>query len=432
MRHLRAVLFQLHWLLGLGAGLILAVAGITGALLSYEDAIGEVFDADLIRVAPRAEDPLAPDALLARFHAQRSDTVANLTLSAEPATAALVRLGRDPATGRRPPSLYLDPYDGTVRGAARTEEVFATIRRLHRWLLLPGDGKGWGRTLTGASVLALLVLLCTGLYLRWPKVMSLRIWLKPHLRQWGRPTYWSLHAVAGTWVLPVYLVIALSGLWWSFDGYRDVVTALLTGGETNGRMAESTPSAPAARPGGPEASGLKTSGPKASRPQESGPKEGGPRGEGRPGRREEGLGGPGAPSLDAAWSAFRTADDGHFARATLLLPAGYTGSVRIRSENRNGWRDDTRIEASSGRILGHEIGGERPLGIRIAGNMLEVHSGRIFGLLGPPIFLVAALLMPLFLATGLLLYLGRRTAKGRRRVQTGAGRTATSAPGPRA
>jgi sulfite reductase (NADPH) flavoprotein alpha-component len=130
--------------------------------------------------------------------------------------------------------------------------------------------------------------------------------------------------------------------------------------------------------------------------------------------------------------AFRTADDGHFTRATLLLPAGYTGPVRIRSENRNGWRDDTRIEASSGRILGHEIGGERPLGIRIAGNMLDVHSGRIFGLLGPPIFLVAALLMPLFLATGLLLYLGRRAAKARRRVQTGAGRTATSALGPRA
>ena len=221
VKRLRAVLFRLHWLLGLGAGLILAVAGVTGALLSYEDAIGEIIDADLIHVAARSEEVLGPDALLARFRAQRPESVANLTLSDEPGMAAMVRLGRDPATGQRPPSLYLDPHDGTVRGAARTEDVFATIRRLHRWLLLPGDGKGWGRTLTGASVIALLVLLCTGLYLRWPKVMSLRIWLKPNLRQWGRPTYWSLHSVAGTWVLPVYLVIALSGLWWSYDGYRE-------------------------------------------------------------------------------------------------------------------------------------------------------------------------------------------------------------------
>ncbi|KQO67723.1 hypothetical protein ASF18_04190 [Methylobacterium sp. Leaf89] len=415
VRHLRAVLFQLHWLLGLGAGLILTVAGVTGALLSYEDAIGEAFDADLIRVARRAEDPLAPDALLARFHAQRSDPVANLTLSAEAATAAMVRLGRDPATGLRPPSLYLDPYDGTVRGSARTEEAFATIRRLHRWLLLPGDGKGWGRPLTGASVLALLVLLCTGLYLRWPKVMSLRIWLKPHLRQWGRPTYWSLHAVAGTWVLPVYLVIALSGLWWSFDGYREVVTTLLTRGETITRMADGKPPAT-------KANGLP-----------AGRRDSATNGEAAGGgsRKEVGLGSAGAPSLDAAWAAFRTAQDGQFLRATLLLPAGPAGLVRIRSENRNGWRDDIRIEATSGRILMREIGGERPLGARIAGNMLDVHSGRIFGLLGPPIFLVAALLMPLFLVTGVLLYVGRRAAKARR-AQAGAGRTATSALSPRA
>jgi uncharacterized iron-regulated membrane protein len=415
VRYLRAVLFQLHWLLGLGAGLILAVVGVTGALLSYEDAIGEAFDADLIRVAPRAGDPLTPDALLARFHAQRPDTVANLTLSAEPATAAIVRLGRDPATGQRPPALYLDPYDGTVRGAARTEEAFATIRRLHRWLLLPGDGKGWGRTLTGASVVALLVLLCTGLYLRWPKVMSLRIWLKPHLRQWGRPTYWSLHAVAGTWVLPVYLVIALSGLWWSFDGYREVVTTLLTRGETITRMADGKPPAT-------KANGLP-----------AGQRDSATNGEAAGGgsRKEAGLGSAGAPSLDAAWAAFRTAQYGQFLRATLLLPAGPAGPIRIRSENRNGWRDDTRMEAASGRILMREIGGERPLGARIAGNMLDVHSGRIFGFLGPPIFLVAALMMPLFLVTGVLLYVGRRAAKARR-AQAGAGRTATSALSPRA
>lgn len=409
MRRLRAILFQIHWLLGLGAGLILAVAGVTGALLSYEDAIGAFVDADLIRVAPRAENLLTPDALLARFHAQHRGTVVNLTLSAEPGTTAMMRLGRDPATDQRPPSLYLDPYDGTVLGAARTETVFATIRRLHRWLLLPGDGKGWGRTLTGLSVLALLMLLCTGLYLRWPKVMSWRIWLKPNLRQWGRPTYWSLHSVAGTWVLPIYLIIALSGLWWSFDGYRNVVTALLTRGETITRMADGKPQ-----------SGME-------KPRSVGSESKPP-----PGRKEEGLGAPGAPSLDTAWAAFRAVEDGHFIRATLLLPAGFTGPVRIRSENPNGWRDDTRIEAATGRILVREIGGERPLGVRIAGTMLDVHSGRFFGPLGPPIFLIAALLMPLFLVTGLLLYIGRRKAKARRRSSAPPIAAATSGLRPRA
>ncbi|MCJ2044926.1 PepSY domain-containing protein [Methylobacterium sp. J-078] len=171
--------------------------------------------------------------------------------------------------------------------------------------------------------------------------------------------------------------------------------------------------------------------PTASESKPAGRKDAGARGEGRPSRREEGLGAPGAPPLDTAWTAFRTTDAGQFTRATLTLPGGAEGVVRIRSENRNGWRDDTRIEAATGRIRVHEVGGERPLGVRIAGNMLDVHSGRIFGVLGPPVFLVAALLMPLFLITGLLLYVGRRAARARRRAAPAPG-GATPALGRRA
>ena len=36
---LRTLLFRLHWALGLTAGLVLAVMGLTGALMSYEEAV---------------------------------------------------------------------------------------------------------------------------------------------------------------------------------------------------------------------------------------------------------------------------------------------------------------------------------------------------------------------------------------------------------
>ncbi|MGQ7695762.1 PepSY domain-containing protein, partial [Streptococcus suis] len=71
--------------------------------------------------------------------------------------------------------------------------------------------------------------LATGLYLRWPKVHRWRIWLKPSLSRPGRPRWWSLHAVAGTWLTPVYLVIALTGLTWSYPSFKDGVTWLLAG-----------------------------------------------------------------------------------------------------------------------------------------------------------------------------------------------------------
>src|SRR3546814_6651974 len=34
---------------------------------------------------------------------------------------------------------------------------------------------------------------------------------------------WHLHSVVGTWVLLTYLVMSLTGLWWSYGWYRDAV-----------------------------------------------------------------------------------------------------------------------------------------------------------------------------------------------------------------
>ncbi|MFG3756924.1 PepSY domain-containing protein, partial [Klebsiella pneumoniae] len=64
--------------------------------------------------------------------------------------------------------------------------------------------------------------------LRWPRrVRSLRAWLKPELALRGRGLHRSLHSVVATWVLPVYLVIALTALWYSFEWYKDGAKWLL-------------------------------------------------------------------------------------------------------------------------------------------------------------------------------------------------------------
>ncbi|UMY16865.1 PepSY domain-containing protein [Methylobacterium organophilum] len=368
---LRSVLFRLHWALGLTAGLVLALMGITGALLSYEEAIGDLVDADLALVrVEEGRGRLTPEALVARAQAERPGArVEALTLSGDPAEAPRLRFarGRD---GARPASLYLDPYDGAVRGEARTEAAFATIRALHRWLLLPGDGRGWGRTLTGFCALSLLVFLGTGLYLRWPKLHRWRIWLKPSLSRPGRARWWSLHAVLGTWLVPVYAVIALSGLWWSYDWYRTGATLLLTG------------ASPAAKA-----------------------------------ERKRGAGGPLA--LDKAWAAFM-AGPGREARLSVIaLPGPEAEAIRIRFLTATGGqgqkdRDEARFSAETGALLAVQPAADKPLGRQIAENMLEVHRGRFFGAPVALLFCLAALMMPLFAGTGLTLYWLRRAAARRR------------------
>lgn len=395
---LRTILFRLHWLLGLTAGLVLALVGVTGALLSYEEALTDLADRDRMTVTAREAPLLSPEALVARVEAQGPGrTVGAIVLSDAPSASIRVRFARDPKGGARAASVYADPYDGTVLGPVRLEGTFATIRALHRWLLIPGDGKGWGRSITGACTLALLAFLASGLYLRWPQIHRWRIWLKPSLSRPGRPRWWSLHAVVGTWVLPVYLVIALTGLTWSYDWFKDGANRLLTGKPT-----ETAGEAPRMREGGRKAS--------AGEPSPKRP----------------------AGALDRALAAFQSGEGHEAALSVVTLPGPEGKAIRIRwiaKGDAPGARNEARFDAATGAPLAASRDADLTLGERIAGNMLEVHRGRFFGEAFALVFCLAALLMPGFAATGLTLYVLRRRARSRRNaaarapVATGGART---------
>jgi sulfite reductase (NADPH) flavoprotein alpha-component len=383
---LRAVLFRLHWALGLTAGLVLALMGLTGALMSYEEAITAFANRDRLAVHAPERPALPPAALAARIDAQAGGRIANmLTLSDDPRASVHVRFARDPETRARPPSVYADPYDGTLLGPVRLEAAFATIRDLHRWLLLPGGSKGWGRTITGACTLALLAFLATGLYLRWPQVHRWRIWLRPALSRPGRPRWWSLHAVAGTWLLPVYLVIALSGLTWSYPSFKDAAAWLLAG-----RPDAAKPARPAGR--------------KAAA--------------GTPADMAGDMTADGA-AVDRAWADFRARTGGEAGTAVLTLPGADAKVIRIRwlpkGVDAPSARNEARYDPATGALLASERAADAPLGRRLLENILEVHRGRFFGGLFALLFCLAALAMPGFAATGLTLYVLRRRAAARRR-----------------
>ncbi|MGU3464134.1 PepSY-associated TM helix domain-containing protein [Methylobacterium sp. C33D] len=379
---LRTLLFRLHWALGLTAGLVLALMGLTGALMSYEEAITAFANRDRLTVEAAARQALTPAALAARIDAQAGGRVANvLTLSDDPRASVHVRFARDPETRARPPAAYADPYDGALLGPVRLEGAFTTVRDLHRWLLLPGGSKGWGRTVTGACTLALLAFLATGLYLRWPRIHRWRIWLKPALSRPGRPRWWSLHAVVGTWLLPVYLVIALSGLTWSYPSFKDGATRLLAGAPD---------AAKTAAPGGKAA-----------------------------GRRAAVDPVAGAAAVDRAWADFRARTGAEAGTAVLTLPGADTKAIRIRwlpkGVDAPSARNEARYDPATGVLLASELAAEAPLGRRLLDNVLEVHRGRFFGDLVALLFCLAALAMPGFAATGLTLYVLRRRAGARRR-----------------
>jgi uncharacterized iron-regulated membrane protein len=368
---IKAALLQAHSVVGLTISLLLTLIGMTGAMMSFEDEIGASLNAGMMRVEARSAPMLTPDALIARLQAAHDlGKISTVTMSSDPSAAVRIRFARSEG-GARPSSVYVDPYDGRILGAPRGEDFFATVRKLHRWLLLPGDANGYGRQITGVAAISLIVLLISGTVLRWPRrAGSMKMWLKPNLALHGRGFQRSLHSVAGTWVLVIYLVMALTGLWYSFEWYKNGAIWLL-----------SHPSVVAA-PMQPKL----------------------PRGTGATDAAQL--------TLDRAWSTFLHEQGGRFATAQLTLPAGAGTVVRIRSWARDasheGARDEFRIDAVTGRLMSAELYADKSIGERILSSVLDIHRGSIFGWPGKLLFMLAAALMPLFVVTGFMLYLSRR------------------------
>jgi sulfite reductase (NADPH) flavoprotein alpha-component len=373
----KSAFLQAHSIIGLAISLVLGLIGLTGAMLSFEDEIVAALNRDVTKVDPRPAPVLGPDELVARVQAvPGAGKVGLIVFSSEPATAVRMRFARSESGERS--SVYVDPYDGRVVSAMQGESFFATLRNLHRFLLLPGKGNGYGRLITGVAVLGLFVLLISGILLRWPRRISsiksgIKTWLKPNLAMRGRPFHWSLHSVVGTWLLPIYLVTILTGLWWSFDWYKASATWLLS-----------------------------------SKPAASAPAMRGAKG----GAKAPAGDAPAAPSLDKVWSTFLADQGGRYALAIMQVPNGPGSVVRIRSVAKDASfdeaRDDFRIDGVTGRMVSAELYNDKAFGERVLAAVLHIHTGAFLGLPGRIVFLLAAALMPLFTVTGFILYISRR------------------------
>lgn len=383
---LRKILFQTHWFLGITAGLVLALVGVTGAMLSYEDALLKALNPGVMTVEPAGRAPLPPAELLARVAAaEPGKALQSLTLSSDARDAARVGFapapGAPPGPGGRPrgETRWLDPYTGELLGQPRGEGFFRFTMQLHRWLAA-GE---WGKQIVGASTVALVFFCLSGLYLRWPRRWaSPRAWLHLDTRLTGRRFLWHLHSVVATWLLVPYLVMALTGLWWSYGWYREGVNSLA------GMPAQAMRGGPGGAPGGRDA-------------------------------------GP-APVVDvaAAFAVFDAAVPSWSTR-TLRLPAAPGAPVEFSYQGADPAHERANnrlvLDASTLAVAAHERFADKPAGQRFVAAIFPLHSGSFFGWPGLLLFCLASLAMPLFTVTGLQLYLDRRAKKRagveRRRVR---------------
>lgn len=170
---LKKTLFQLHWFFGISAGLVLALMGITGATVSFQDEILRALNPSVLQVEKQVAGVLPPAELVEKIEGASGKKVSMLWVETDSGNAARV-IFTPPPGERRGQMRYFDPYTAEFMGDATGQDFFGLMLQLHRFLAM-GDT---GRQITGACTLILLFFCLSGLYLRWPRQwQSWRAWL---------------------------------------------------------------------------------------------------------------------------------------------------------------------------------------------------------------------------------------------------------------
>lgn len=240
---LKKTIGKVHLWLGLGSGLVVFIIGLTGCLYAFIDELRPLVYKDRLRVEVASGAKRLPLDILQK---KAQDVLGpkypllGLELSAEDehtVSFRAVQVDREAFMYHNYMQyyyrVYVNPYTGAVVQVENTKwEFFNVVVNLHINLLL---GHKVGGTIVAWSVVVFVVMLISGLVLWWPKNKSaakqrFAFRWKEGLK-WKRKNY-DLHNILGFYAMVVLLVIALTGLVWSFEWVSNSVQWVANAGQT--------------------------------------------------------------------------------------------------------------------------------------------------------------------------------------------------------
>lgn len=244
---MRKLFGKIHRWISIPLGIILSVICFSGATLVFEKEITQWLNPHIYKVSipEKGAALLTPSELVACLKTQVADS---LRLSAlqyggtadEPIMVTFQNAGKK--------NLSVNPYTGEVNGWTKSYPFFQTMRKLHRWLLNPPPQKGAssvGKMIVGISTLLMVVILVSGLVIWWPRSRkALRNRLQVSCTKGWRRFWYDSHVALGFYSTLFLLVMALTGLTWSFGWYRSFAYGLFGGTPSSSAHASTSSSQP--------------------------------------------------------------------------------------------------------------------------------------------------------------------------------------------
>lgn len=220
-RHQKRWFARWHLYLGLGAGVIVALVGLTGSILVFRDEIDQALNPSLLRVTPRGKK-LPFDQVIPMIREQQPALRFQYVYDEQGHPDTPYQLYETQSRAQ----VFVDPYSGKILGEREYESSFIGFTlKLHRTLLIPVAG----RYLVGLSALILLILTISGLRLWIPKKWKqLKAGLTVNFRASVKRQNYDWHNVLGFYSAPVVSLLSLTGFCITFSAAVIPVLFLLS------------------------------------------------------------------------------------------------------------------------------------------------------------------------------------------------------------
>lgn len=217
----RRTLFTIHMWVGLILGILLALLGLSGSLLVYDEQVANMLDKRPLALTAGMPLPLSMiQSIAADAASQKGLEVRQLQiiLPEERRQPISVRVGGISPMGNVPGQprrqgllMFIDPVSGEVLQTRKVAlpGLLTFAHQLHGNFLMSRE---FGRPFVGWLGLAMCILGLSGIVLWWPRKGQWKYAFKVRKTATGLRFHRELHAAVGIWTFLVFIIVSFSGL----------------------------------------------------------------------------------------------------------------------------------------------------------------------------------------------------------------------------
>ncbi|MFB9055724.1 PepSY-associated TM helix domain-containing protein [Mariniflexile ostreae] len=369
---LRKFINDIHLWLGLASGIVLFLVCFSGTILTFDDEIKALFT-DKVAIDASVSEKASVASLIQTLEQSNQGYITGLTLPSNTDVPYEFSVKKD-LKERRGSQVLVNPYTSSVHSVEKTraDAFMMSMFKLHRWLLLD---IAVGRPIVGIATIIFLVLAISGIVLWFPKKIKWKT-VKHGFKiktnaNWKRINH-DLHNTLGFYACVFILIMGITGLCWSFEGYKDLL------GRIMGTKIFDRTSTEFEIPKTAENDII---------------------------------------SIDEALAIANTTLN-YPGELSVSFPNKKNNYYTFRKSNDNNWSPVTRDNlymSLNGTVLAVEWFKEKPLNVRVAALIKPLHTGEIYGQFSKIIYFLACLIATSLPVTGTIIWIHKLKKKKKKK-----------------